>query len=427
MLYPHQREGVEWLARTRRGLLADDQGLGKTIQVIVAARQLGLARVLVVAPSAVACNWRAEFRKWWPGVTVRVLASSADTVDDAQGVVVVTHGRLFREPLLSAIRRERFDLVVVDEAHHFRTPDAKRTLALYSGREAVARLAPRCWILTGTPLPNGDPAETWPMLAGIAPERIRDENGKLLTATAWRDRFGVLTPGAYGAKVTALKNLPELNRRLAGFMLRRLKSKVLTLPPIRWATVALDADVDLPERGDAVELADIVEREDGEPFALWRHRCGLAKVPGAVELIANDLDGGMECVVVFAHHRDVIAGLARGLEGFAPATLTGDDNAERKGAIVAEFQAGKRRVLIVQLGAGGVGITLTRASDVVFVESSPVPGDMAQCADRLHRIGQKSSVLARILAVAGSVDEVFAEILERKAAMVSDVLRPHTR
>jgi SWI/SNF-related matrix-associated actin-dependent regulator 1 of chromatin subfamily A len=422
MLYPHQEVGVEWLCKTPRGLLADDQGLGKTIQVVVAAKRLGCRRVLVVAPAAVTFNWRAEFVKWASlrPDDVQVIGYSGEDVERAPRVVVVAHSMLFREPLLGKMRKERFDVVAIDEAHYFRTPGAKRTLALYSGREAICRLAPRSWALTGTPLPNGDPAEVWTMLAGMAPERIRGEDGKLLTWGQWRSRFAVTVPTIYGDRVESLKNLPELNRRLAGFMLRRLKKNVLTdLPPIRWSTVALDSLAI-----DRSTLAT-VDREDGEAFATWRHNCGVAKVRPTVELLKTELEGGLPCVVVFAQHVEVLDRLCDGLAKYRPLRIDGTLSAYQKAEVVNEFQrdGSPHRVIVVQLQSGGVGITLTRASDVVFVETSSVPGDMAQCADRVHRIGQKSSVLVRILALAGTVDEVYADALARKSAMVSEVMR----
>jgi SWI/SNF-related matrix-associated actin-dependent regulator 1 of chromatin subfamily A len=249
----------------------------------------------------------------------------------------------------------------------------------------------------------------------------------------FRDRYCLCKASPYhdGVKVVGVKQemLPELRDKLAGFSLRRLKRDHLSLPPIRWGTTVVTSDTALPK-----ELVDI-ERElkgktdvlaalrDEVEFSTWRRLCGVAKAPAAVELLVDELENSTKKVVVFAHHTEVVEILAEGLAQFGVVKITGATSAKERQNAVDVFQASPGvRVAICQIVAGGVGITLTAASDVVFVEASFVPGDNDQAACRCHRIGQTQPVLVRMLSLAGSVDELVAEILTRKSAMIAQVV-----
>ncbi len=433
-LFKHQVSGVEWLTTRPRAGLFDDQGLGKTITAIVAADLLSIKRILVLVPTVAAYNWLHELRMWSSGRRVQLVLSARDPIDLAADVVVVTHGLVF----VSEVNKQLygFELTIIDEAQNMRNPTAKRTKAVYLGPEALVRRTPYVWPLTGTPTPN-NPTEIWSALAGVDPERLRDKTtGKLLSYTQWRDRFCVMAPSGYGNgfKIIGIKNAPELRERLGSFGLRRLKKDVLKdLPPLRYGTVALTVDAkdlaSLPKtliefddvnRLDPDELLEDMKRN--ESFARWRRLCGLAKLNAAIELMRADLDSGMQKVILVAHHRDVIDGLVHGLTEFGATSITGDVPPLVRQNRVKAFQTDPGvRVIVLQIQAGGTAITLTEASDVVFVEQSPVPGENAQVADRAHRIGQTKSVLVRFLYLPGSVDEVFVDILARKTQMIREM------
>ena len=224
--------------------------------------------------------------------------------------------------------------------------------------------------------------------------------------------------------------LPELKAMLNGVVLRRLKKDHLKdLPAIRWETVVLPSDavskefrdLDKQFRGLTVgeELEELRHRVE---FAAWRRLCGLAKIEPATELLAAELEGTTHKTVVFAHHLDVLAGIEAGLSG-GTVKITGDVAAADRTRLVKQFQNDPNiRVALCQITAAGVGITMTAAEEVVFVEQSFVPGDNAQAADRVHRIGQQKAVRARFLALAGTVDQLVAEALARKTAAINEVL-----
>lgn len=435
-LYPHQESGVEWLKKNPRCGLFDAPGLGKTITTIRALDERGLKRVLVVVPTVVAHNWQREFSRWSPGRAVQVVTSRR-TQFAPVGVVIVTHGMLLEEEIVAQIGG--FDAVVLDESHLFRNPTAQRTRAFFLGPEAVCRRMPVCWLLTGTPMPN-NPSELWCMLAGLAPERLRNEAGKLMSYSAFRDRFCVCVPSGFGRgiKIVGVRNVEELKRRLHGFALSRKLEEAIDLPELRWGTVVLDASsqalsirsslrsLDMIEQKmdkstDQNELLEDLKRDEG--FSAWRHKCGLLKVAPTAEIVKSELDSGTDKIVLIAYHLDVIAGLADEFADYGVVTITGETSPLGRQVAVDAFQMKPGvRVAIVQITAGGLGITLTAASSAVFVEWSPVPGDNAQATKRLHRIGQTRPVLVRFFSLSGSVDEVLTEIVARKTQMIEEVM-----
>lgn len=236
-LYPWQTTGVEWLARRRRALLADDMGLGKSITAIRAAVAAGAGTVLVLAPTVVAYNWQRELQRWAPGLTVGLLTAGHHLSEaSAHSVVVCTHGLTINTEVFDWLRSVAWGLVVVDEAHFFRNEDAKRTRALY-GTGGILSKAERIWLLTGTPMPN-HAGELWPMLRGVWPDRCA------YSFEQFRDKFCALRWDHHRNdwKIVGNKKetLPDLRAMLDGVVLRRRKKDVLRdLPPIRWETVAL--------------------------------------------------------------------------------------------------------------------------------------------------------------------------------------------
>jgi len=449
-LLPHQVSGVDWLSARGNAGLFDQMGLGKTITAIAAADAVGAERLLVVCPALVLHNWAREIEKWSPHRKIQVVTTGADRIDARAGAVVVSHGLLIRDPILRQLEDRAWDVNVVDEAHAFRNPKSQRTKALYGvpGREDVDSLISRCartWTLTGTPAPN-NPTEVWTMVAALAPERLQ-QNGRLMRWHEFRARYCKLAPSSYGDgwKVVGIQNAVELRARLKGFALRRLKSDHLDLPPLRWGHVTLDgADVDLKKalREAGIDLDEIISNAFGEHeqaadhearmnalreshhFAAYRRIVGLLKAPAAAELLGAELTHeSTHKKVLFCHHLDVATELRSRLRKFGAVRITGAESPKQRQANVDAFQRDPRvRVAVCNIVAGGVGITLTAAHDVVLVEQSWIPGENLQAADRCHRIGQTRPVLARVLSLAKSSDEIIAEVLLRKTQMIQELL-----
>ena len=433
-LYPYQAAGAEWLAERPRALLADDPGLGKTATVLAAADRVGAKRVLVIAPTCVLWNWKREVATWSPHRSVQVI-DKGRTVPDAQAdVVIVTHGLLLNKALRRALLCEDFDAVVLDESHFFRSPDAQRVRAFYGFGEVVAfaNSIERVWLLSATPMPN-NASELWTMARGAFGfgENFR----------AFRSRYCVTAWSPYGdnVKVVGNKDVEDLRERLRPFVLRRRKSEVLKdLPPVRFESVTLQCDthpVDIALLEDALDpklvaqLRDVddpgeafAELGSSKAFAAYRRLCGLAKAEAVSKLLETELVSGLANVVVMAHHKDVVEAIANNLRAYGVRTITGATSAAERESAVAAFQSGTVRAIVCNIVAGGTGITLTAASELVFAEMSYVPGENVQAADRIHRIGQKDSCRVRFVSLEGTLDESLVGVLVRKTQMIREVL-----
>ena len=346
-------------------MLLDEQGLGKTITAITAAASLDCSGpILVLCPSVVLWNWQREWKTWDNRSCVQIIATGKDQIDTTADVVITTHSLLLTPALRKQIVLTAWELVILDEAHMFRTPTAKRTKAFYFAGHSVVASSNRVWCLTGTPMPN-NVSELWTHIRGLAPERLVEKDGAL-------DFF-------------------------------RFRRRFCVLKETRWGLAAI---------------------KNSEEFARWRRMSGIAKVEPAADLLTMELeDRAIEKIVVFAHHKDVIEGLHDRLSLFGAVVISGSTTTRNRDAAVHAFQNDPCcRVIICNIVAGGTGVTLTAASEVAFVELSPVPGENAQAADRCHRIGQSDKVRVRFVALAGTVDENITEILKNKTRMIREVL-----
>ena len=317
------------------------------------------------------------------------------------------------------------DGVLVHNCHAIKNADTQRTkLILGSGKEwrGLVDKTPSIF-LTGTPVPNGRPSEMWPIIYRCAPEII--DYAKYWTFV---DRFCLVQDdGQGGVLIRGAKRQAELYARLrgSGFMIRRLKEDVLKdLPPKQYKMVVFPADGEMKKilHKESAFSADEIIRAGvpvGSALPEYRREMGIAKVPQAVEYIKDMLDGGVEKIVVFAHHVEVIGLLREALEDFGVVVIAGYTEQKQRQLAADRFQKDPTcRVFVGNILAAGVGWNLFAAQDIVLVESSWVPGENDQAIDRLHRIGQRGSVLAHILVVEGSLD---AKILGSAAHKAGDV------
>lgn len=414
-LFPYQETGVQWLAKVGRGLLADEPGLGKTAQAIAAAAAAGAKKRLVLCPASVVENWRREIKRFdWKGHDEHLWR--VESYDMARG-------RNFE--FLMAIG---YDLVICDEAHYLKTRDTKRTQAVFGkkcdGVGGLVEKAKHVFLLTGTPMP-GHPAELWPMLRAVMPDAIKGlKTGKPVAYWPFAMRYCKMERNYLGHDtIVGGKNLPELRERMKPFVLRRKKSDVLSeLPPIRFDVLPLTGKIDM--KGLEAEYEMIAKAlEDGGIEALkaiaphvatLRRLTGVAKVAPVIEWVKDQLDGGMGKIVLFAQHREVVEALTMRVWPMA-ARVWGDTPAKDRQAEVDRFQNDPAvKVFVGQIQAAGTGITLTAASDLVFVESDWVPANNEQAAMRIHRIGQKNACTVRFATIAGSIDEQIQRACARK-------------
>jgi SWI/SNF-related matrix-associated actin-dependent regulator 1 of chromatin subfamily A len=415
-LFRYQAEGVDFMRTRKRAFLWDTPGLGKTPQAIRAmdaylGKRTGV--VVIVCPASLVTNWQREIARWRCGLWSHV---------------VVSYDKLVRGVELP----REITGVIADEHHYCKSPGAKRTKATL---ELVAR-AEVAYALSGTPMPNG-PWELFAVLRAFAPEVIKGKTGKLANYGQFLDRWCVTVPNPWGhyPKPVGTKNGPELKARLAPFFVRRTKAQVLKdLPPL----VENNLYVDVPPDGSAAvkKLETEIGGEtlqavlDGnlraiahEHIARLRRLTGTLKAGAVAKIVTDELEDGLEKIVVFAHHKDALDILEGALRPFGIVRLDGSTTPHNRQAAVDAFQVDDGiRVFLSQMTSGGVGITLTAASNIVFAEMDWVPASVEQAKQRIHRIGQTESCLVRYAVLPGSLDEQMVAVLRRKMSAIGQVL-----
>lgn len=420
-LYPYQETGARTIMAARRLLLADAPGVGKTIQALAwLASEPATRPVLVLCPSSVVRNWAREIERWIPGEPVSLVRPTGRSV---AGITVLSYDMATRHG--HNLKAVEWAAVIFDEAHRCNSRDSLR------GRLAVslARKTPCVLALSGTPVVNR-PSEMYPILHMLAPSVFRSSwDFRLLYCQMHQRKIPRRKGPLYTWIADGLARTDELRDLLRCCMLRRTKDEVLAeLPKKRRVTVAVDYHREAYEVAEA-ELEEWIEsRPEGEGALQrvnqLRHLVGALKVEAALEWIADFVASG-ESLVVFAHHRDVIGALERGIDSRMAVpwgVITGETPRDQRQTVIDWFQDGRAKVLLCSLRAAGEGITLTRASDVLFVERDWTAAAEEQAEDRCHRIGQARPVTAWYLLAEKSIDEDMAALVERKRGFATEVL-----
>ena len=389
-LRPFQRAGVAYASKAKRCFIADEMGLGKTVQALATVHHLNAYPVLVVCPASLKINWLRESNKWLKGHPSQVLPSwyKAD-------VDVTNYESLPK--LKQQIKERKYKSVIVDECHYVKNHKAIRTKALVEIVEGIeVRL-----LLSGTPIVNR-PAELLAQLGVLG--RLEDLGGFRRFST----RYLQWDFKGYGT------NLDELQRELrAKCFIRRKKSDVLKELPPKIRTVV---DMELEDKVAYENAANEAENEIGA-IQLFRHEAARQKLRDVEAWVRDFLETG-EKLVLFAVHIDIQKALILKFPGCA--TILGEETVGARQASVDRFQTDKECQLIVcSLKAAGVGLTLTAASNVAFVEQDWTPGGMEQAEDRCHRIGQLDSVTAWYLLAKGTIDTEMSELIEEKRKAIS--------
>jgi SNF2 family DNA or RNA helicase len=462
---PYQETGIDFLAARPVALLADDAGLGKSLQLIRAADRVGAKRLLVLSPAVGRVSWAIQFREW--DTTGRlVLNYPNDTlglIPDGPVALIVTHDYLSRadraaDLMAAMLRAEPFDAVIVDEAHAFKSMTAVRTQMLYGHRAMRASGllrpalwkdgAPRhIWIATATFTPL-NASEFYPHLRALFPDMLAGLfGGKVPNFKTFRDWACYVEKTAFGERINGNRSdaIWRLRAALQPHLLLRTKADVLTqLPPL--TTTLHPVEVASAKDLDAVEdaMLDITALSDDDEFlaavsAAWtdphystrRKALGILKASAIMPWITDFLSANPDRkLVAFAHHRDVIDHLRSELEAarIGSAVLDGRTSAADAREAVDRFQTEPAcRVFIGQNRAASTAITLTAASTVLLLEPDPSPAINYQALSRCHRLGQSDNVHGVFVSAARSpIEARLINIIRRRAADNRDLFGVET-
>ena len=441
-LRPYQRRGVAWMADLCRaglgGVLADDMGLGKTLQVIALHLVLGAdgsapGPLLVVCPTSVLGNWAREIARFAPGVPVRKLTGPDRHLRDiAPGeIVLATYGVMRR--MVDDLAEVPWRVVVADEAQHIKNPRARTA-------RAIRRIPSRARIaLTGTPVENRL-SELWALLDWTTPALLGSEE-------TFRREFAV--PIERHSNRFKAQRLSLLTKP---FMLRRRKTDPGVADDLPSRT---QHEVMAPLSVEQLSMYEALVRESlfqingsegatrtGMVFRLLTGLKQIANHPGqylheadgpldgrsgkldaTVELVDAAVEGD-ERVLVFSQYVEMCHLLRRRFAevGVASEVLHGGLSADARDRLVDRFQAGEIPVLILSLKAGGTGLNLTAATQVVHFDRWWNPAVEDQATDRAWRIGQTRPVVVHRMIAEGTIDERIAEMIERKRGLADSVM-----
>ena len=446
-LMPHQARVVQAARQGHRTfLLADEPGLGKTAQALMAADVTDAFPLLVVVPNVVKMNWAREVDKWIPGRRVTVVHGDGSDVDAFSDVFVVNYDILDRHVGWLS----KFDLrgMVVDEAHFIKNRESQRSKMVQAIAKTVrARLQhPLLVALTGTPLINQieDFRMIWEFLGWIDDKKPLPELMAKLESTE-------LTPVDPGFFQEARKQVISM-----GIVRRRKEDVAGDIPARRIADIPVELDDDegrsirdaeqalirrLLERYDRVVAArgteissidrDLVRlvchseieesKQEGTQenvFSLVR-TIGKAKAHMTADYTAQ-LARNVGKVVFFAKHIDVLDVAYQHFveQGFNPTQIRGDQATQARQDAIDRFTTDDNvGVIVCSLTAAGVGVNLQAASNVVLAELSWTSAEQTQAIDRVHRIGQELPVTAWRILAAQTIDQRIAELIDQKSGL----------
>lgn len=444
-LFPHQVEGVAFLLGRGKAILADDMGLGKTRQAVVAI-QAGAPQgpYLVVCPASVKQNWAREITIVSPRARVQVISGKGDSAHLPQGGdsarpasdcwVVINYDLLAIHA--AALHATAWAGLIFDEAHYLKnhtSQRSKQTRALVEAASGRGLADPAVYCLTGTPMTNR-PRDLFPLL-----QLVGHSLGRSFLSFA--KRYCAATQNQYGWVTDGASNLAELAVQLSGVMLRRNKEQVLDLPPKLRSWMP----VEVPPETAGAEIREVVALLLGQQLGrsaeagkspgpqnrtrltllatLTKARLKLAKakVVHTLDLVKSALDQN-EKVIVFSGFDEPIKILKEKL-GEAAVVLTGQTPVNKRQGLVDHFQQDPTvRVFLANIIAGGVGINLTAARQVIFNDLDWVPANHWQAEDRAYRIGQTGAVNVTYLVAEGTLDEFVKGVLEVKATLVAAVV-----
>lgn len=470
-LFPHQIEDLAFLTAKKRGIIADEQGLGKTPVGAVFITAPGI----VVCPALLKVNWAREITKWRPDLTTTIIEGRKPeeiTPEQRKADVVLINYDILA-PHVGWLRERKNNTLIADEAQYLKNfwmkwnntkrqleihPDVPiRAKAFYELHQDVPELA----LLSGTPIMNRT-KELWPQLFFVDPKVWGNPFNFCERYCGGHTQF-VLAKGGAGTRkkiynCNGRSNSDELHRRTNGvYVMRHTKAEVLKdLPPkMRGSiTVSLTPEYARKYRAAAQDFLAWVKANGGADRALKAQRAealtrltamraisAAGKAPAAVNWIVDFFESTQRPLVVMAFHHEAFdlmeAGLKEANESYERAKrqeqlppisrpiryekIVGGIGKARQQAAIDSFQDGEIDVLLFSI-AKATGVTLTRSSDMLFLERLWRPADQVQAEDRTHRIGQDQKVQVTYMDAEGTIDGKLAMLLMSKAVTAAAVI-----
>lgn len=428
-LYPYQKLGIEFLLNSGgRALLADSPGVGKTVQALGYLTHSEHKRTLIVCPASVKFSWESEIKKW-TNLKSFVIDPQTKLEDIPPDVNCIIVNFDILKKFYNEFMKYKFDALIVDECHMIKSEKAIRSKVVKS----ISREIKNVILLTGTPVLSR-PIEIFNTL-NIIDQRYWNSwyNFAIRYADGKRTFWGFEAKGA--------TNLDELKQKISKYFLRRTKEEVLpNLPPKNRIEVPIDLPKEERKQYELVESnlvkylkeykkdktdKEIIKSLQAEKLVklnLLREINTMGKIPAAKELIDNIIDSD-EKVLVFSSFNAPLKELADEYEENSVMIL-GETPVGERGEIVNKFQTNSdTKIFFGGTLSAGVGITLTAASNIIFLDMPWRPGDIEQNENRAHRPGAEYESLNIYTIISrDSIDGFMKKVLQRKQEIIDQVI-----
>ena len=423
-LFEYQKQGIEFLVSKHGGMLLDEQGLGKTVQALKACEKADPEVLVIVCPAIMQGTWLHH-------VTNLIPKEITTYIHSYEWYVKLTN----LKPLLKEIKDKEIG-VIVDESHYIKTPTSKRTKTvqhLLSLDNIVFKV-----LLTGTPITR-DVDDLYTQLKVFYPNFCR-------SIFEYRRRYMNCIHSYFGDVYKGFKNeysRQEIIKYLKSCSLRRTKrSAGLKLPSIVRQPVFIDINKKIAKQSleilnyatkvingvDDYTLYKTDLAEEASHIASIRKALGVAKVPQVLQYVEHLLQSGITKLVLFGVHVDVVnliyESLKEKYKDIKTHRIIGATTSTQREKIIKEFQELETpQILVANMIACGVGVTLTKSHTVVFAELDFTPSNIMQAEARVHRITQEHIVNSIFMVANESLDAKILDLIKDKLKVIKDVLQ----
>ena len=429
--FNHQKDGIKFLIKNKKCILADDMGLGKTYQSIVAALESGSERVLIICPSSLKINWMREIQNFCDDVSIiqgtywnpsRFTIMNYDILKNFH--TIEERNKEYEDwELRREIADFNPDLLILDEAHYIKNHKSKRGAILKDLSKNFN--CDRVWLLTGTPIANR-PMDYYNLLSIIDSPVA---NNWVHYAKTYCEGMRFKKGGKYVWVTKGASNLGELSTKTKRTILRRKKEDVLDLPEKLITPVYLELqNVDgYKSVWENYMTKRKLEGKKGNPakdiveMTLLRSFIAMETVPYSIEKTEEALELNKK-VIIFCNFNDEMDYFLRHF-GNKAVSVRGGMTDKQKQMSVDRFQEDDSCMVFVgQIKAAGVGLTLTKAEIVIMNSLDWVPGNHEQAEDRAYRIGQKETVNIYYMLIDDTIDTLVWYILNEKKKVIGTIM-----
>lgn len=414
--YDFQIEDATKIIKKKRVLLGHEMGCGKTFISVLVGTSLNMPK-LVICPASLRLNWYREIKNVCPDADVQVQLN-AEEPHFCKDWTIVGYGSVSK--FLNDFK-DYFNCIFVDECHackavnNWGNPTSKRAKAVLDLAEAVEY----CYLLSGTPLPSHN-IDLYNILKMLKCEAF-DFNNKWAFLN-YANKFCDPKETYFGKDFSGNSNSDQLHALLSNLMVRRLKKDVL--PNLKKQRQFIPLDPHFKREYTNIEKR-LYEPEDGDTYMglamTGRKMLSLYKIDAAIDLAETLMDAGESVVIVtnFVDSADILRDHFKD----TCCEIRGGMSDQAKQQAIDDFQAKKKTVCILNMQAGGVGITLTAAHTMIIIDYAWVPSDMVQVEDRICRTGQTESCMIYYIYCMGSIlDSLFIEMISDKSANIDTVV-----